>query len=941
MPTTITPGLRLGIYEIIAPLGKGGMGEVWRARDTRLDREVAIKLLPASFAKDADRLRRFEQEAKATSALNHPNILTVYDIGTAPAELGCAPYIVEELLMGEELRAALKRGALPLLRAMDCAQQIATGLAAAHAKGIVHRDLKPENLFVTDDGFVKILDFGLAKLRPPETIPDSEAPTQRKATDPGTVMGTANYMSPEQARGQDVDARSDIFSLGLVLYEMIAGRAPFAGVNAIDVMGAILNQEPAPLRQFAPDAPAELQRIVTKAMRKDRDERYQHVKDLLIDLKDLKQELEFEAKLKGAQPLVAPPSGGSVQPHETPPESGTPNAQPTEAATNEVIAARTTSSAEYIVSEIKRHKTGVVIGLAMLLIGVVSLAYGLYRVATPEQNVARFQNVKLTRLTLMGNVKSQSVSVSPDGKFIAYAQSDAGQNSLWTKAIATGSAIQIVQPTESDLINTVFSPDGNYVFYQQREGQTFLYQVPVLGGTPRKVFSEGMSQTPITFSPDGKQLAFQRNSADQTKSQLIVVNADGSNERILAERQASEPFFRGIAWSPGGKTIAATAISREGETIKYLLLSITVENGKVQSLVEPKHSLSSFFDVKWLKDGNGLVLIASEKGGPLQIWHVSYPSGEVRRITNDLATYSTLSLTADNSALVTDQAESFSNLWITSLGASDPAQQITQGDNREGFNGVRWTPDGRIVYTSRASGKSEIWLKNADGSNARQLTNALDSFPNILAVSPNGKFVVFSLFSSARVNLWRIDLDGINLKQITTGETDNWFDLTPDGRWVVFLDRGPGIRKLYKVSIDGGSPVQLNEGRFGVPAVSPDGKWIACLSFAPQSSQRQAVILPFEGGAPVKTLVGNYATNFGSALRWTPDGRALIYMDARQGATNLWRLPLDGSPPQQVTNFDEAKLEHIRNFDLSRDGKRLVIARGGQSADVVLISEVK
>src|SRR5262245_4977392 len=313
-------------YRILSKLGAGGMGEVYRALDERLDREVAIKILPAEFAKDAARLRRFEQEARATSALNHSNILTVYDIGSHKD----LPYIVEELLEGEELRAALKRGAIPLLRSLDYAQQIAEGLAAAHAKGIVHRDLKPENLFLTTDGRVKILDFGLAKLRPPAPLTDFEAPTQRKVTDPGTVMGTASYMSPEQARGQDVDARSDIFSLGLVLYEMLSGHAPFAGVNAIDVMGAILNQEPAPLRQFAPDAPAELQRIVTKALRKDRDDRYQRVKDLLLDLKDLMQELEFEAKLKGAKQFVVPTAVGVA----TPLAGGTTNAQPAEAATN-------------------------------------------------------------------------------------------------------------------------------------------------------------------------------------------------------------------------------------------------------------------------------------------------------------------------------------------------------------------------------------------------------------------------------------------------------------------------------------------------------------------------------------------------------------------------------------------------------------------------------
>jgi serine/threonine protein kinase len=322
-------GQSISHYRIISLLGKGGMGEVYRARDTRLDREVAVKVLPVEFSRDPDRLRRFEQEALATSALNHPNILTIYDIGSHEG----APYIIAELLEGEELRAVLKRGAIPLSRAMDYAQQIATGLAAAHSRGIIHRDLKPENFFVTTDSFVKVLDFGLAKLRPPEA-PDSKALTQRKATAPGAVMGTPSYMSPEQARGQEVDARTDIFSLGVVLYEMLAGRAPFGGVNALDVIGAILNQEPVPLRQRAPGTPRELENIVSRALRKDREERYQHVRDLLVELKDLKQELEFEAKLKGAQAFVTPLLGKSVQTSGTPPEGGTTNVQPAEASTS-------------------------------------------------------------------------------------------------------------------------------------------------------------------------------------------------------------------------------------------------------------------------------------------------------------------------------------------------------------------------------------------------------------------------------------------------------------------------------------------------------------------------------------------------------------------------------------------------------------------------------
>jgi len=296
------PGQGIGAYKILALLGRGGMGVVYRARDERLRREVAIKVLPASFAHDADRLRRFEQEAHATSALNHPNILTIYDIGAHEG----APFIVAELLEGEELRAQLESGALPARRALEYAQQITQGLAAAHEKGIVHRDLKPENLFVTKDGRVKILDFGLAKLRPPQPyVVDTGVPTQKRLTHPGTLMGTPQYMSPEQARGQEVDARSDLFSLGTVLYEMIAGSAPFTGATIADILVLILDKEPLPITHYSSDLPAELERIVSRCLAKQREQRYQSAKEMLADLMSLAADLAQPKAAKKTFPSIA------------------------------------------------------------------------------------------------------------------------------------------------------------------------------------------------------------------------------------------------------------------------------------------------------------------------------------------------------------------------------------------------------------------------------------------------------------------------------------------------------------------------------------------------------------------------------------------------------------------------------------------------------------
>jgi serine/threonine-protein kinase len=355
-PMTITAGTQLGSYKILSPLGAGGMGEVYLAEDTRLRRKVALKVLPESLAQDKDRLRRFEQEAFAASALNHPNILTVFEIGQSDDTY----FIATEFIEGATLRQHLAAQPMKLSEALDIAIQVASALTAAHAAGIVHRDIKPENIMRRTDGYLKVLDFGLAKLTEPRTA-DPEAATKPLVdTDPGVVMGTVSYMSPEQARGLEVDARTDIFSLGVVLYEMVTGRAPFAGVNALDTVAAVLDREPAPLKQHVAAVPDELQRIVGKALRKHRDERYQTARDLLNDLKDLKEELAFTAKLERA---------GQTEKNEA--ATVPPNAMTTAAG----AAVPTTSSAKIILGEIKRHKLGAAFVLVLLLVVVAALGY--------------------------------------------------------------------------------------------------------------------------------------------------------------------------------------------------------------------------------------------------------------------------------------------------------------------------------------------------------------------------------------------------------------------------------------------------------------------------------------------------------------------------------------------------------------------------------------
>jgi len=372
MNTKSPESLILSHYRIVSRIGAGGMGEVWLAEDTRLDRPVAVKLLSEAFNGDEDRLRRFVGEAKAASALNHPNILTVYDIGQT--ESG-AKFIATEYIEGETLRHHIQLSRLKIREVLDILVQVASALSTAHQAGIIHRDIKPENIMVRPDGYVKVLDFGLAKLTEKTTpTTDSEAATvAKKETDPGTIMGTVAYMSPEQARGKDVDARTDTFSLGIVLYEMIAGRAPFLGESSTDVLAAILDKEPLPLLRFVDDLPTELQRIVSKMLRKERDERYQTMKDVLLDLRELRDELALEAKLERS----IRPATSNIENQQTLIADGEITKEQSALATH-ATSAQTTSSAEYLVSEIKNHKRGFAMASVLLLAATIAVGYWLF-----------------------------------------------------------------------------------------------------------------------------------------------------------------------------------------------------------------------------------------------------------------------------------------------------------------------------------------------------------------------------------------------------------------------------------------------------------------------------------------------------------------------------------------------------------------------------------
>src|SRR6266571_1025459 len=554
----IAKSTRLGPYTVLSPLGSGGMGEVYLAEDTRLHRKVALKILPADLASDRNRMRRFNQEAMAAAALNHPHIAHIYEI----EEIDGVHFIAMEYIDGETLRERITRGGLNLNETLEIGVQIAAALSAAHSAGVTHRDVKPDNIMLRQDGYVKVLDFGLAKLSEPPAVAgglnaDTEAPTRALVnTDPGTVMGTVGYMSPEQARGHATDARTDIWSLGVVIYQMVTNHLPFEGSSNSDVIAAILGKEPPPMARYAREVPEALEWITTKALTKDPDERYQTAKEMMVDLRRIKQRLDAHAEIERSS---APDSSGVT--------SGMSGQQPSVGAASPgstVSAAGSfstapVSSAEYLISEIKRHKTGFGLILAVTLVAAIGGGLWIYKLFTMGKSSGP-PAIRFTRLTSGGTIGNEPITggaaISPDGKYVVFWTLDGTKSSCYVQQISTNSLVRIVGPLEGNYGASTFSPDGEFVFYNGDDKDNVdgaLFQIPVLGGQPRKIVN-GIS-SPVTFSPDGKQIAYVHLIPATGESLLKVANADGSGVSKIIARRTLPNYFSpdGPSWSPDGR----------------------------------------------------------------------------------------------------------------------------------------------------------------------------------------------------------------------------------------------------------------------------------------------------------------------------------------------------------------------------------------------------
>ncbi|HET9795094.1 MAG TPA: protein kinase [Thermoanaerobaculia bacterium] len=885
----LRPGVMVGPYRIEALAGEGAMGRVYRATDARLDRSVALKVLPEELVEDSDHLARFEREAKAASALNHPNIITVYEVGeqivSASVGPGGArerrvPFIAMEFVEGKSLREILSGGPLSIKKTLDIAVQTAEALMRAHEAGIVHRDLKPDNLMVRADGYVKVLDFGLARVTQP-----GRSSMARTLDGEYFVVGTASYMSPEQARGRPVDGRSDIFSFAIVLYEALAGRTPFEGESAVDVLSAMLHDEPRPLADVAPHVPRDLARTIERCLSKDPEERFQSMRDLSLELKAIRRDFDSGLISSSARRAIDPPPGS-------------------------------------------RRRRGPAIAAVSAAAAIAAVLVVRNAIAPPP--------VRVLRLTTTGN--GSSPAISPDGTRVAYVEEGVPRKLLLRDL--RGSSALAIDTAGLSAANPAFSGDGLSLFFDavDRTGENAIFRVDVLGGSPRKLLA-GFRPNP---SRDGRRLAFVRDRPGAHPSYDLCVSGD-NGEQARCVPVAPEPdSLLAFSWMPDSRTLRLALGS--AQTSRSRLGTFDPASGKLEFSDDPRDEVPMMISGFAVDPASGGLLLTGSpiygRGGELS----KLEHGAVRALTSGVSDYRGLSVDASGTIGVAANYRENSNIDLVPL-TGDPAADTravrSLTEDNEGDYRPMWSPDGtRIAFTSTRTGFRSIWVMNADGSDARELT-PLKADYGWPGWTPDGRSVVYASNRTGNHEIYLQSLDGGQPRRLTDTHVFNGqASFAPDGRAFFFESadaRGNPI--LKRADLASGRAEVFANADDEFPSVSPDGKLVAVTSEPEHDGEVPVYVLRAADG---RRLFETRISSAGHLVTWTADSGSIVAVMREKGPPvrqNVFRVPVDGSSPVRLTDFPETWRLYGSAIDPS--GKRLLVVRVKDNSDIVALRPLR